>query len=205
MKKFIAENILNLQAALAILVAVNAAFRWSTMPVLSRMVCLFFIALVLHIWEESRFPGGFTDLITDKLHFTASDPHFGELVTAAYALIIGFVPLFFPQTSWLAMTVMILGVLEFVVHTAAIKLFRLKHFYSPGLVTATVLMLPISLYTIGYVVRHDLMHPAYWLLSFAYLAAGLMVAQRIVVRASGMKYSAFLKNVRAAVFNKTVE
>jgi hypothetical protein len=101
------------------------------------------------------------------------------------------------------MTVMILGILEFVVHTAAIKLFRLKHFYSPGLFTATVLMLPISVYTIQYTLQHGMMRPGYWLFSFAYLAMGLMIAQRIVVRASDMKYFDFLRNVRAAMFDST--
>jgi hypothetical protein len=151
------------------------------------MACLFFIALVMHIWEESRFPGGFTEMITEKLHFTASDMHFGELITASYAMTVGFVPIFLPQVTSLVMAAMILGLLEFVVHTVTIKLFYLKRPYSPGLATATILMLPISAYTIHYTLQHRLMRPEYWLLSFAYLVVGLMIAQRIVVRASGRK------------------
>ena len=40
------------------------------MPVLQRLVALFFIGIVLHLWEESRFPGAFAELITSKLHFS---------------------------------------------------------------------------------------------------------------------------------------
>ena len=69
---------------------------------------MFFIALALHLWEEGRFPGGFTDLITSKLNFTASNPHFGEMITAAYVLAIAFVPLFFPKVAFLAMAPMML-------------------------------------------------------------------------------------------------
>jgi len=44
------------------------------------------------------------------------------------------------------------------------------------------------------------MHPASWLLAFLYMLFGLLAAQQIVVTASGMKYTDFLKNVRVAVF-----
>jgi hypothetical protein len=63
-----------------------------------------------------------------------------------------------------------------------------------------VLLLPISLYTFAYAIRHDLMQPASWLFSFLYMLFGLMVAQQIVIRASGVKYTDFLKTVRASVF-----
>ncbi len=75
-------------------------------------------------------------MITEHLHFTASSRHFGEIVTAAYVLVIAFVPLFFPRLPFLAMATMMLGVLETVMHIAMIKMSRLPRFYSPGLATA---------------------------------------------------------------------
>jgi hypothetical protein len=44
------------------------------------------------------------------------------------------------------------------------------------------------------------MQPVYWLFAFLYVLFGLVVAQQVVIRASGVKYSEFLKNVRAALF-----
>ena len=111
---------------------------------------------------------------------------------------IAFVPLFFPYVPFLAMAAMILGVMEAIMHVAMIRMFRLPHFYSPGLATAIVLLLPISLYTFAYVIRHDLMQPL-WLFAFLYMLFGLVVAQQIVIRASVVKYSDFLENVRAAI------
>jgi hypothetical protein len=84
-------------------------------------------------------------------------------------------------------------------HLAMIKMFRLKHFYSPGLATAVVVLMPISIYTFAYVIRHNVMQPISWLLAFLYMLFGLVVAQQIVIRTSGVKYSDFLKNVRAAL------
>jgi hypothetical protein len=199
MLRFILRNNLYLMAALGIAVALYVALNWSSMPVLQRMVGLFFVGLVMHLWEEGRFPGGFVELITEHLHFTAISRHFGEVVTASYVLLIAFVPLFFPRVPFLAMATMMLGVLEVVMHVAMIKMFRLPHFYSPGLATATVVLFPISLYSFVYVIRHDLMQPISWLFAFLYMLFGLVVAQQIVIRASGVKYSEFLKNVRTAL------
>lgn len=203
--RFLARNILYIEAVLAVLVAIYVSIRWFQLPVVNRMICLFFIVLVMHVWEESRYPGGFNEMVADKLHFVGKDKHFGELITASLVIVVGFAPIILPQVIWLAMAVMILGLLESVVHVAIIKLFDLKRLYSPGLATAVLLMLPISLYTIHYTFQQRLMRPVYWLLSFAYLVVGLMVAQRIVVRGSGMSYINFLKNVKAAMFGSNPE
>lgn len=110
---------------------------------------------------------------------------------------------FFPDVVWLAMAPILLGVFEAIVHLAAIKIFKLPRFYSPGLVTAWLLLLPISIYTMTYVVQNNLMQPWwYWLLSLLYMFIGVMIAQQIVVRMNGMKYSDFLKNVRANILGK---
>jgi len=202
MKNFFIKNNLYLLTALGVAVLIFAVVNWSVMPVLQRMICLFFCAVILHLWEEGRFPGGFTDMITRKLNFTQRDPHFGEIITVSYVLFLTFIPLFFPNVTWLAMAPILLGFFEVIAHLGAIKMFNLPRFYSPGLLTAVVAMLPISIYTIVYVAQNSLMQPVFWLFSVLYMIAGLLTAQRIVVRASGMKYSDFLKNVRATIFAK---
>ena len=72
MVNFILKNNLYLIAALGLIVGAHVALNWATMPILQRMVGLFFVGLVMHLWEEGRFPGGFVELITEHLHFTAS-------------------------------------------------------------------------------------------------------------------------------------
>ena len=198
MIKFILKNNLYVMAALGVAVAAFLALNWDTMPFLQRMVGLFFVGLVMHLWEEGRFPGGFVEMITEHLHFTAISRTLGEIVTAAYVLVIAFVPLFFPHVPFLAMAAMMLGIMEAIMHTAMIKMFRLKHFYSHGLATAVFLLLPISLYSFAYVIQQNL-------IAFLYMLFGLVIAQQIVIRASGMKYMEFLKNVRAAAFGGAKE
>jgi hypothetical protein len=53
---FVLRNNLYLMA-LGVAVASYVALNWSSMPVLQRMVGLFFVGLVMRLWEEGRFPG----------------------------------------------------------------------------------------------------------------------------------------------------
>ncbi|GAL51313.1 hypothetical protein CIFAM_17_02570 [Citrobacter farmeri GTC 1319] len=57
-------------------------------------------------------------------------------------------------------------------------------------------------YTLHYIAVNTETHFSTWLLAFLYMAAGLMLAQRIIISASGMRYSEFLKNVRTKLFSK---
>ncbi|HEY4257632.1 MAG TPA: HXXEE domain-containing protein, partial [Candidatus Udaeobacter sp.] len=143
------RNNLYLMTALAVVVAVFIALNWASIPILQRMTGLFFVGLVAHLWEEQRIPGGFVEMVTEHLHFTASSREFGEVCTAACVLVIAFVPFLLPQVAFLAMAPMMLGVLEAVEHVGVIKVFRLKRFYSPGMITAVCVLLPISVFSIA--------------------------------------------------------
>jgi Protein of unknown function with HXXEE motif len=200
MMQFILRNTLNLMALLGAGVVVYLAIFWHDMPVMQRTVGLIFLALVCHVWEEMRYPGGFAELMMSRLNFAIPNMDVAHAIVAAYVLYLVFVPLFFPHLVWLAMASMVLGVLEAVAHVAMIKILRLKLPYSPGLATAIVLLLPISLFGITYVVRNDLMQPWEWAYSLLYMIVGLAIAQGTVVRMSGLKYGEFLKRVRSTLF-----
>ncbi len=165
MTQFLLRNTLNLMALLGAGVMVYLAIFWPDMSVMQRTVGLFFVALVLHVWEEMRYPGGFPEMVMSRLNFAIPNRHAAETIVAGYVLYLVFVPLFFPHVSWLAVASMLLGILEAVAHTAEIWLFRLKHNYSPGLATAIVLLLPISIFGITNVVQLDLMQPWEWVYS----------------------------------------
>ena len=112
MKQLILRNNLNLIALLGGCVVVYLAIFWHDMPVIQRTVALFFVALVLHVWEEMRYPGGFPEMVMSRLNFVIPNRHAAEAIVAGYVLYLVFVPLFFPHVIWLAMASMLLGVLE---------------------------------------------------------------------------------------------
>lgn len=101
-------------------------------------------------------------MVTRRLNFALPNRYAAESIVAGYVLYLVFVPLFFPHVPWLATASMLLGMLEAIAHLAEIKIFRRRYFYSPGLVTAVLLLLPIAIYGISYAVRQDLMRPLDW-------------------------------------------
>jgi len=96
---------------------------------------------------------------------------------------------------------LLLGILEPLAHLAAIRMSETR-FYSPGLVTALVLLLPTSVYGIAYASTNHIVEPPGWWFSVIYLLAALLISQQIVVRASGVKYSEFLRNARVAMLGR---
>ena len=74
---------------------------------------------------------------------------------------------------------MFLGVLEAVMHTAMIPLLKLGRPYSPGLVTAMLVLLPISLYAMIHAVGQDPVRPLDWLWALVYMAVGLIPGAEI--------------------------
>ncbi|WP_373239761.1 HXXEE domain-containing protein [Kluyvera ascorbata] len=200
MKQFLVKYNLVLFSLVAVSVLLYTLTHWQAMPVTQRMLGLFVFGITLHLWEEGRFPGGFTEMIAEKLNFKADDIHFGQIITSCYVVFIVFVPLLFPHVLPLVIAPMLLGLLEVGAHLLAIRMSSTRY-YSPGLVTAVVILMPISLYTLHYIAANAETDFSTWLLAFLYMAAGLMIAQRVVISASGMRYSEFLKNVRARLFS----
>ena len=107
MKQFILRNNLNLMALLGVGVAVYLALFWPEMPVMQRTVGLFFIALVLHVWEEMRYPGGFPEMMMSRLDFAIPNMNAAHALVSGYVLYLVFVPFFFPHIVWLAMASMV--------------------------------------------------------------------------------------------------
>ncbi|HBX69707.1 MAG TPA: hypothetical protein DEH25_10115 [Chloroflexi bacterium] len=202
MKNFFVRNSLYLLTALAAAVAFFLIWNWSALPVLQRMVGLLFIALTLHEWEEFRLPGGFAEMITSNLNFSLIELDSAKLLVAAAVSVIAFVPLFFPQVVWLAMAPVLLGIFENVAHFGAIKLFKRERFYTPGMATAFFLMLPISVYSLVYVVQNNLMQPIQWLFSFLFMAIVFVAGQATVITLNGMNYFNFIKTARTAILAK---
>lgn len=199
MKEFLLRNNLTIITALGSAVLCLTLVFWQQMPVTQRCVGLFVAGIVVHLWEEGRFPGGFTRMITERLGFTQSDPRFGGLVTDLLVLLVGFIPFFFPNVTFLVFAAVSLGFVESFAHVVAIRMFRAGRPYTPGMASALVVLLPISVYTTWYLVTSGLMEPQSWTFALAYLLACVAVAQQLVVRASGMRYSKFLGNVRKAL------
>lgn len=136
------------------------------MPILQIMSCLFYIGIVLHEWEEMRFPGGFVEMMQARMGVIA--PSSSHLIVDALIIVLVLVPIIFPSVIWLVLAPMFLGVFEALIHFAGIKIMKTKKFYTPGLATAVLFLLPISLYTIYFVSANVLAMSLDWIIGLLY-------------------------------------
>ncbi|MEJ7358502.1 hypothetical protein WL542_12130, partial [Staphylococcus epidermidis] len=61
---WIMKNSLYLVTLLNIFILIYMIIFWDNMSIAQRYIGIFNIGLVIHLWEEGKFPGGFTKMIT---------------------------------------------------------------------------------------------------------------------------------------------
>lgn len=135
---------IHILTAAGIAVGVYLALSWGSMDSVQRAIGIFIVGITLHEWEETRYPGGFFDLMTRM--FGISDVTEQKMGRAHGAVVVAialfaFVPFFFANVRWLAMVPGILGVFEAFVHVAGIRIHHLRRPYTPGMATALLLLL----------------------------------------------------------------
>lgn len=176
---------------------------WDLMPVTQKIIGFYYVFLAAHEWEELRFPGGFVDLVISFTGLPVSDmrvPKFALFCVTVYMLII---PFCLPQVHWLVIGALILGIIEPLAHIAAARKNPASKWYSPGMVTALLFMLPLDAYTIWYMVAVEPFAWYYWLVAAVLMLVPLFATQRLVVsRLMGMSYREFIGNARTSLFGK---
>lgn len=202
MQKFLEKNSIWFSTVIGLGVAVFTIVNWQSMPMMQRLVALYFIAISLHEWEEMHFPGGFVEMVLQGIGFKLKNQGFAMLSLFVGEMFIAFVPLFFPNIIWMCVAPLLLGFIETIAHLAATRMNKSKKFYSPGMITSLLVMLPISIYGIVYVIQSGIMKPIYWLYSLLWLVVPVLIGQIAIVTSSGMKYGEFINNARKALFGR---
>ncbi len=127
------------------------------------------ISLLLHQFEEYRFPGTFPGMM-NKVMFASIEPDRYPL-NPNIALIVNvsvgwFVYLMAAalgsKAIWLGIAAILVSVGNFVAHTFLFNI-RGRTRYSPGMLTAIVFFLPISVYFFYIVILNRLASPADWI------------------------------------------
>ena len=77
-----------------------------------------------------------------------------------------------------------------------------KYFYSPGMATALLVFLPLTVWGFYKVITENVVSGWGWLWAFLYLFIPLIAVQRYIVSRSGMKYSEFVGNALHTLFGK---
>ncbi len=137
---------------------------------LSALLWLSLVSLWLHQFEEYRYPGYFPGMINSVL-FASKQPDRFPLNTNT-SLIVNVVigwsfyflaAVFADKVLWLGIATILVSLGNFVAHTFLFNI-KGKTFYNPGMVTAVILFLPLSLYFFYYIIAQGLVTPLDWIL-----------------------------------------
>lgn len=137
---------------------------------LALVLWLNLIALFLHQFEEYRFPGHFPTMMNRVMFSSAAPDRFP--LNANTALIINvtvgwlsylLAALFGTKLLWLGIATILVSLGNFIAHTLLFNIKGKTH-YSPGMISADVFFLPITLWFILLLVRGNLATPLDWAL-----------------------------------------
>lgn len=174
---------------------------WETMSMMQKLPAMYLVALVVHEWEELRFPGGFVELATALTGIEIKNIGVAKLGLFVFTLWATVIPFFSCQVGWLVMSTMLIGFLEIFVHLASARV-NPKRFYSPGLITAALVQFPVSCFGTCYIVSNGLIGGIDWLWAVLFLFVPLFVTQAAIVKSNGQTYPEFVDNARKALFTK---
>lgn len=189
MWKFIKHYALEIYSVTAMLLLVCAAMM-GELSVVQKFVCVFTFLYILHEWEEDRYPGGFVNLIAQMIQVEVPDStkRASRIPAGIFLLFYSIVPFVFHQCTFVVMMMAVFGCFEGWVHMMGVRLFHLKRFYTPGMVTA-ILELIASVALITYLAVNDMGEWYDYALSpFAYFVTYMMLQKTMTVLV-GIKYS----------------
>ncbi|HOW90767.1 MAG TPA: HXXEE domain-containing protein [Anaerolineaceae bacterium] len=197
MKYLIKYNLYILSVYTLVMLGVLVAF-WESFSMLQRFTIGFLGLITLHEWEETKFPGGFFKVMSGimKVDMTKAPEGLLHLPPTVFIVVVTLLPLLFPGLIFLFLTVMVLGIFEGIIHIVGIKLGRLKKPYTPGMVTAEV-MLIYSIVGIYFAVSKGLVAPLDWLLALVLFIGGFLVLQVSVYRILDLKFADVVMRMKA--------
>lgn len=196
MKRFIKYYALEIYTVLALSFIVATAVI-GNLSTVQKLVVVDALLFVLHEWEEGHYPGGFIKLISGLVGIKVDDEmsRASRIPAGILLLTLSIVPFVFDTTPLIIVAVATFGFIECFVHTMGIRLFRMKRFYTPGMVTAW-LEFAVSVMMITYLAVNDI---ARW---YDYVFGPLLMIvcfgllQKTMTLMVGIRYSDMPKMIR---------
>ena len=196
MKRFIKYYALEIYTVLALSFIVATAVI-GNLSTVQKLVVVDALLFVLHEWEEGHYPGGFIKLISGLVGIKVDDEmsRASRIHAGILLLTLSIVPFVFDTTPLIIVAVATFGFIECFVHTMGIRLFRMKRFYTPGMVTAW-LEFVVSVMMITYLAVNDI---ARW---YDYVFGPLLMIvcfgllQKTMTLMVGIRYSDMPKMIR---------
>lgn len=144
------------------------------------LLWLSFIAILIHQFEEYRWPGTFPGLF-NRVIFNSSEPdryplnaQSAMIINLVIAYVFYLLPVFFPAVIWLALGPILMGFFQFIWHGIFANL-RAKTLYNPGLFAVIALHLPIGGWYMHDIVTQHLATSWDWMIGIIYFVIAVYI------------------------------
>lgn len=140
---------------------------------LRRILWLSFVAILIHQFEEYRWPGYFPGIFNIVIFKSAIPERYplnsqsAMVINMLIAYIFYLVPVFFIDKIWLGLAPILMGFFQFIWHGIFANK-KASTIYNPGLFAVLFLHIPIGYWYINYIVSQDLVTVTDWILGIVY-------------------------------------
>ena len=189
MKRFLIKYNLEVLTTLMFTFVTLVAIFNVAPSIAQKMLVAYVFLFTLHEWEENRFPGGFVNIMEGMIgkKFSEDAKELSHIPVIILLLIIHIVPYLFDSVVFLTLIPVFLGVFEGFVHTTGVKLSKSKKFYTPGMVTA-YMMLAVSVFNIYYLTSNKIITGKDCLLGIACMFVSFAIMQNRVLAINSISY-----------------
>ena len=205
MWKFMKHYALEIYTVIAMLLILLVAVCMPELTVIQKFVIVLSFIYVLHEWEEGHYPGGFLNLISQMLQRDIDDEtkRGSRLVTGVFLLTMTVVPFFFGDAIPMFVVAMVtFSIFEGFIHIFGIRIFRLKRFYTPGMVTAEIQAVIAIVLIVYLAVNHIGAWYDYVCGPFIFLACFACMQRTLMAMVGGLHYSDMPKLIKAQLKKK---
>ena len=196
MKSFIRKY--NLELLTAFMVVVMVITICLPAPSLVRKVlAVYMLLFILHEWEETRFPGGFANLMTKFFGISTSRGklEWAHIPVSVLLVAILLIPYLFDSVAMLTLIPAFLGILEGLIHVVGIKLHKMTKPYTPGMITALCLLVT-SVWVFWTFASTHLVSGTDFILGAVFMILAFACMQRTVIAIYGLHYSDLIEFVK---------
>jgi hypothetical protein len=183
----------------ALVVSAALFINQQNMQEIRIILWLSFVAILVHQFEEYRWPGYFPGIFNIVIFKSAIPDRYplnsqsAMVINLLIAYVFYLVPVFFIDLIWLGLAPIFMGFFQFIWHGVFANR-KAKTMYNPGLFAVLFLHIPIGCWYINYILSHSLATASDWILGIAYF----IVATYILI----IKGNMWMKNEKSK-FNFT--
>ncbi|KAL4801805.1 hypothetical protein BDV18DRAFT_148205 [Aspergillus unguis] len=150
----------------------------TTLTTAQKLLLANFMAVLVHQFEEYRFPGGFPPAMNLGVHSSdrpdryplSSMSAFWTNVVATYGFYLP--PIFYPDQIWAGLGPVLFGFGQIFIHGINLNM-KLGSFYNPGLGSTILMHVPLGYYYIRHTTSTGQLTGQQWVLGIAYCFAFL--------------------------------